>query len=98
MSPGATSIMSTRPYLPPLLCEVARTRQREPTNKSSSGETDADLDRMRGIVAPDWVSVQPDLQKLESSPPMLDLRRLQIFRKVATLHSFSAAALELSYT
>jgi DNA-binding transcriptional LysR family regulator len=30
--------------------------------------------------------------------PMLDLRRLQIFRKVATLSSFSAAALDLSYT
>ena len=29
---------------------------------------------------------------------MLDLQRLQIFRKVATLRSFSAAALELSYT
>jgi DNA-binding transcriptional LysR family regulator len=29
---------------------------------------------------------------------MLDLQRLQIFRKVATLQSFSAAALELSYT
>jgi DNA-binding transcriptional LysR family regulator len=29
---------------------------------------------------------------------MLDLHRLQIFRKVATLRSFSAAALELSYT
>jgi DNA-binding transcriptional LysR family regulator len=29
---------------------------------------------------------------------MLDLQRLEIFRKVATLHSFSAAALELSYT
>jgi DNA-binding transcriptional LysR family regulator len=29
---------------------------------------------------------------------MLDLNRLQIFRRVATLRSFSAAALELSYT
>jgi DNA-binding transcriptional LysR family regulator len=29
---------------------------------------------------------------------MLDLQRLQIFRRVATLRSFSAAALELSYT
>ena len=29
---------------------------------------------------------------------MLDLQRLQTFRKVATLRSFSAAALELSYT
>jgi DNA-binding transcriptional LysR family regulator len=29
---------------------------------------------------------------------MLDLRRLDIFRRVATLRSFSAAALELSYT
>jgi DNA-binding transcriptional LysR family regulator len=29
---------------------------------------------------------------------MLDLKRLQIFRSVATLRSFSAAALELSYT
>jgi DNA-binding transcriptional LysR family regulator len=29
---------------------------------------------------------------------MLDLQRLEIFRKVATLRSFSAAALELSYT
>src|SRR5215469_7880241 len=30
--------------------------------------------------------------------PMLDLQRLQTFRKVAELRSFSAAALELSYT
>src|SRR5690242_16180522 len=29
---------------------------------------------------------------------MLDLQRLQIFRTVATMRSFSAAALELSYT
>jgi DNA-binding transcriptional LysR family regulator len=29
---------------------------------------------------------------------MLDLQRLQIFRRVATLRSFSAAALDLSYT
>ena len=29
---------------------------------------------------------------------MLDLQRLQIFRRVAALRSFSAAALELSYT
>lgn len=29
---------------------------------------------------------------------MLDLQRLQVFRRVATLRSFSAAALELSYT
>jgi DNA-binding transcriptional LysR family regulator len=53
---------------------------------------------MRGIVAPGWLSVQLDFLNIESAPPMLDLQRLQIFRKVATLHSFSAAALELSYT
>ena len=40
-----------------------------------------------------WIS-----QKIRSATPMLDLQRLQIFRRVATLRSFSAAALELSYT
>lgn len=42
--------------------------------------------------------MQLDLPKIESAAPMLDLQRLQIFRRVATLRSFSAAALELSYT
>src|SRR5512142_2113681 len=36
--------------------------------------------------------------KLLSETPMIDLRRLRIFHAVATRRSFSAAALELSYT
>src|SRR5436190_12078676 len=47
---------------------------------------------------PGLLSAQLDLPKIESALPMLDLQRLQIFRKVATLRSFSAAAMELSYT
>src|SRR5919204_3187638 len=43
-------------------------------------------------------STQLELAKLESVPPMIDLRRLQMFHAVATRRSFSAAALELSYT
>ena len=42
--------------------------------------------------------MQPEMSKIESAAPMIDLRRLQMFRAVASCQSFSAAALELSYT
>jgi DNA-binding transcriptional LysR family regulator len=44
------------------------------------------------------LSIQLESPKIKSIRPMLDLQRLQIFRQVARLRSFSAAALELSYT
>src|SRR5437016_4368981 len=47
---------------------------------------------------PGSVSAQLDLAKIRSDSPMLDLQRLRIFQTVANRCSFSAAALELSYT
>src|SRR5262249_31402180 len=43
-------------------------------------------------------SPQTKEMKIVSDLPMLDLRRLSVFREVETRRSFSAAALALSYT